>query len=104
MSIGRAGETVAAGFLERRGATIVDRNVRIGRDEIDLVVQIGGETVAVEVKTGLGSGTRPWESFDDGKNAKLRRATRTLAIRRIDLVAIEFTAENVVIRWLPGIG
>jgi len=104
MSIGAAGETLAARFLTRRGARVIRRNMRVGRDEIDLVVQIGGETVAVEVKAGLGSGTRPWERFDEGKIARLRRATRTLAIRRIDLVTVEFTSANVVVRWLPGIG
>jgi putative endonuclease len=104
MSVGAAGETLAARFLTRRGARVIDRNVHVGRDEIDLIVEIGGETVAVEVKTGLGSGTRPWESFDEGKNERLRRAVRARAIRRVDLIAVEFTAENVVIRWLPGIG
>ena len=47
------GESVAAQFLHRRGAIIVDRNVRVGRDEIDLVIRIDGDRAAVEVKTGL---------------------------------------------------
>ena len=36
-SVGMAGESVAARFLQRRGVTILDRNVRVGRDEIDLL-------------------------------------------------------------------
>lgn len=97
-----AGENVAARFLERRGATILDRNVRIGRDEIDLVIHIADVRVAVEVKTGLGSGTRPWENFDDVKETRIRRAARSLGIHRVHLVAVELTASGVVVRWLPG--
>jgi len=104
MSVGVVGETVAARFLERRGASIIDRNVRVGRDEIDLIARIGDRTVAVEVKTGLGSGSRPWESFDDDKNERIRRAARALSLRRIDLIAVTFTREGVTIRWLPGVG
>ncbi len=104
MSVGAAGEVVAARFLERRGAVVIDRNVRVGRDEIDLVARIDGHTVAVEVKTGLGPGTRPWENFDDDKNARIRRAARALSIRRIDLIAVELTNDGVAIRWLPAVG
>jgi putative endonuclease len=99
-----AGESVAARSLERRGATILARNVRVGRDEIDLVARVDHVTVAVEVKTGLGSGTRPWENFDDAKEARIRRAARALGIHRVDLVAVELTPEGVIVRWLPGAG
>ena len=99
-----AGETVAARFLERRGATILDRNVRVGRDELDLIARVACVRVAVEVKTGLGSGTRPWENFDDAKEARIRRAARALGIRRVDLVAVEFTTQGAAVRWLPGTG
>ncbi|MCJ7780611.1 MAG: YraN family protein, partial [Acidimicrobiia bacterium] len=56
-SVGAAGEVVASRFIERRGAVILDRNVRVGRDEIDLIARIDGRVVAIEVKTGLGSAT-----------------------------------------------
>ncbi len=104
MSVGAAGEVVAARFLERRGAAIVERNVRVGRDEIDVIVRMDGHLIAIEVKTGLGAGTRPWENFDDEKNAKIRRAVRVLSIRRIDLITVELTTEGASVRWLPGVG
>jgi putative endonuclease len=104
ISVGAAGEVLASRFLERRGAVVLDRNVRVGRDEIDLVVRIEGHTVAVEVKTGLGRGTRPWENFDDEKNARIRRAAQALSIRRIDLIAVEMANDGVTILWLPGVG
>lgn len=99
-----AGESIAARFLQRRGATVLDRNVRIGRDEIDLVVRLGETRVAVEVKTGLGLESRPWENFDDAKEARIRRAARALGIWRIDLITVEFTPAGVVVRWSPRSG
>ena len=103
-SVGMAGESVAAHFLERRGGTVLDRNIRIGHDEIDLVASIDDVRIAVEVKTGLGSGTRPWETFDETKEARVRRAARALGIQRVDLIAVELTAAGVVVRWSPGSG
>jgi len=103
MSVGAAGEVVAARFLERRGVDVVDRNVRVGRDEIDLIARIDGQLVAIEVKTGLGPGTRPWENFDDDKADKIRRASGTLSIRRVDLIAVELDVDGAVVRWLPGV-
>lgn len=104
MSVGVAGEVVAARFLEQRGGVIVDRNVRVGRDEIDIVARMVGHLIAVEVKTGLGAGTRPWENFDDEKNARIRRAARVLSIRRIDLITVELKTDGVAVRWLPDVG
>jgi Holliday junction resolvase-like predicted endonuclease len=78
--------------------------VRVGRDEIDLIARIDDRTVVVEVKTGLGSGTRPWENFDQEKNARIRRAADMLSIRRIDLISVELRTEGAVVRWLPGVG
>jgi putative endonuclease len=48
---GRAGERLAAWFLARRGFLILDRNVRLGRLEIDLVVRKNRQVIFVEVKT-----------------------------------------------------
>ena len=104
MTVGATGETVAARFLERRGATIVDRNVQVGRDEIDLVIRWSAADIAVEVKTGIGADSRPWESFDDVKRACTRRAAFSLGIRRIDLVAVELTPSDAVVRWLRDVG
>ncbi|MEA3509875.1 MAG: YraN family protein [Actinomycetota bacterium] len=104
MSVGAVGELVAARFLERRRVVIVDRNVRVGRDEIDLIVRIDDRLAAVEVKTGLGAGTRPWENFDDEKNDRIRRAVGVLSIRRIDLIAVVLTTDGAAVRWLPGVG
>ncbi len=49
--LGRWGEDVAARELKRRKYKIVDRNVRLGRGELDIVATDRDETVFVEVKT-----------------------------------------------------
>jgi putative endonuclease len=103
-SVGPAGESVAARFLQRRGVAILDRNVRVGRDEIDLIARTSDGRVAVEVKTGLGPSTRPWENFDDAKRMRIRRAARSLGIHRVDLVTVELTADRAIVRWLPDSG
>ena len=50
-SLGQRGEEAAAGFLERRGWSIRDRNYRIREGEIDIIAVKGGEVSFVEVKT-----------------------------------------------------
>jgi putative endonuclease len=50
-TIGRWGESVAAGYLERRGYEIVERNARTPYGEIDLVARRGEILLFVEVKT-----------------------------------------------------
>jgi putative endonuclease len=49
--IGAEGEARAAAYLARRGYRIVERNVRSGGVEIDLIAQRGPHIVFVEVKT-----------------------------------------------------
>lgn len=48
---GQFGEREAARFLKKKGAKILLRNWRSGKDEIDLIVQMGVVLVFVEVRT-----------------------------------------------------
>jgi len=50
-SLGNWGEKIAAEYLIEKGYSILERNYRSLYGEIDLVVQIDGITVFVEVKT-----------------------------------------------------
>lgn len=106
--VGRRGEAIAAWFLERHGARVVDRNLRVGHDEIDLLVELGGRRVAVEVKTAAAAGAlgRPEEAFDDVKVRRIRRAASGLdpPVRRIDLVTVIMDVDGVDVRWSPGAG
>src|SRR5438045_2641218 len=52
---GTAGERLAEWFLARRGYRTLERNARVGRFEMDLVMEKGDVIVLVEVKTRGGS-------------------------------------------------
>ena len=75
---GRAGEAAAAQALTARGYRVVARNLRMGRGEIDLVCEHGGDIVFVEVKARRGAefGT-PAEAV----TARKQRALLALAAR-----------------------
>ena len=49
--LAREGEDLAAAWLVERGFTIIDRNYRYGRGEIDIIARDGEYTVFIEVKT-----------------------------------------------------
>ena len=49
-ALGRAAEDAAAAHLARAGFRVVERNVRLGHGEIDLVCRDGDVVVFVEVK------------------------------------------------------
>jgi putative endonuclease len=105
MSVGRTGEDIAASFLERRGAVVVDRYLRVGHDEIDLLVVLDGERVAVEVKTARTADAHPEDNFDDSKERRVRRAARNLSppVWRIDLVTVVITEAGATVRWLAEV-
>lgn len=48
--LGKDAEVAAERFLRRKGYTILDRNVRFGRGELDIVARVGEMLVFVEVK------------------------------------------------------
>jgi putative endonuclease len=50
-AVGRQGESVAAGYLERLGYRIRERNFRCPHGEIDLIASTEAYLVFVEVKT-----------------------------------------------------
>ncbi len=98
LALGARGERLAAGYLRRRGYRILDRNVRLGVDEADLIVRDPEDRflVIVEVKTRRSDATDPAEHVSRTKQFRLARlAARLLrqpayrdAAIRFDVVAV----------------
>ena len=101
--LGRFGEALAAAFVAQRGGIILGRNLRVGRSEIDVLAAIGGERVAIEVKTAAFQRERvdPAASFDSDQAQRVRDAARELHIRRVDLICVMVGPTGVEIRWSP---
>jgi len=96
-AVGRYGEKVAAAHLVEAGWTLLDRNWRGTRGELDVVALDGDVLVAVEVKTRRGTGFgHPAQAVTPAKLGRLRRltgewlATHDVRARsvRIDVVAV----------------
>ncbi len=118
--IGRWGETVASYYLEQRGFRVLERNVRTGRGEIDLIARQaaprhgnapkcgeapnrGEVLVFVEVKTrtnqqfGL-----PEEAVDARKLEHLFRAAEAYLEEHQELAALEWRIDVIAIQGKPG--
>lgn len=103
---GSRGEKLAAWFLEQRGYQIAERNLRLGRFEVDLVVARAGKLVFVEVKTRSGTA---WEmagaSLRAAQRQRLAAAASAYAARaerryrgfRFDVVTIDEDEQSLVI-------
>lgn len=103
MSLGRAGEDVAARWYEAAGWQVLDRNWRTGRaGELDLVVRRGGIIAFCEVKTRSGTafGT-PAEAVDTRKQAQIRRLARAWLAEH-DARASGLRFDVVSVLWPPG--
>ncbi len=75
--MGRYGERLAARFLKRNGLKILLRNLKIEKNEIDLVCRHGTVLVFVEVKTRRDAlHGQPSEAVDALKRARLVRASQ----------------------------
>jgi len=97
LELGRYGEWRARWFYRLRGYRIVDRNVVLGRGEVDLIVRRGSTLVFAEVKTRMSTDHgEPWQAVDHRKRRKLiELARRYVAIHpskparlRFDVISI----------------
>ena len=96
--LGREGEDRAAAHLEQRGYRILERNVRAGGVEIDLVAARGRLVVFVEVKARRARGFGgPLDAVDqrkrrrlvEGARAWLRERRHAFHRARFDVVACQ---------------
>jgi putative endonuclease len=113
--LGRRAEQAVADYLESAGATVLARNVRVGRLEIDLVVREGPVVAVVEVRArGPGSWQGPLASVDAQKRARVRSAgerlwrerltkDRSLERMRFDVVGVTIDEAGAAsIEWIKA--
>lgn len=110
VELGRAGERLAAAHLEHTGWTILARNFRAGRKEVDLVVRRGATVAFVEVKSRRGSGFgHPLEAITWRKRREIAEVARHWwaahpgagRIYRFDAVAVVFEPSGGV--WIEHV-
>lgn len=98
LALGAEGEERAARFLVERGYRIVDRNVRAGGVEIDIVARKGAQLIFAEVKTRSSARFgRPEEAVDPAKQRRLVRAAASwlrergtpARVTRFDVLGVE---------------
>ena len=82
--LGPAGEDLAAKALRRAGYTILERNARLGKYEIDIIARDGDTTAFVEVKTRRDDSVVPPEDCVGGMKRKHIRKAARLYISRHD--------------------
>lgn len=111
--LGAFGERIAAHHLEAAGMTIIDRNVRISRTEVDLIAQDGTDLVFVEVRTRRAAPGLAAESILPAKLQRIwafalaycEREGAPAETIRLDVVVVELdaagTARNV--EHIPGV-
>jgi len=77
ITIGALGEDAAVHHLQQRGYTVLDRNFRTRRGELDIVADDGSAIVFCEVKARVGSGgsgpSRPFDAIGPGKRRQVLR-------------------------------
>jgi putative endonuclease len=105
--VGAVGEKLAVDYLKKRGYKIIQRNYRCREGEIDIIAQKGEYLVFVEVRTKKNTafGT-PEESVTLSKreklislaNSYLQACDKQPPSWRIDVVAVELTRDNRVLR------
>jgi len=111
---GRDAEEAAARYLTGSGWTLLGRNVRIGRGELDLIARRGAVLAFVEVKARRTADYGAPEDAVDGRKrhkvarlAELWLAVRPWALRgvadvRFDIIAVDAASRPPVVRHLPG--
>jgi len=108
-SKGMEGEDLAARFLEEKGYSILERNYRFDRGEIDLVAKDGQDLVFVEVKARHSQNYgAPEESVTPSKEAQLKKVAEGYLYEhnienqscRFDVVTITYQHGAPVLRLI----
>lgn len=99
-AFGNAGEDAACVYLKKHGWTVLDRNVRRGRGEIDIIAKKRGVTAFIEVKRRSGTGFgQPAEAVNIEKQRRIAHAA-AIYVQENGLADTELRFD--VIEILPG--
>ncbi|MBI3502614.1 MAG: YraN family protein [Bacteroidetes bacterium] len=99
---GIQGEELASAYLEGKGYTILEKNWRFGREEIDIIAQKDETLVVAEVKTRSGNFFGEPEEFVNRQkqrnlikaiNAYVEKNNLDLEVR-FDIIGIILTGNN----------
>lgn len=107
--IGAAGESLARAYLESLGYTTVGSNVRVGHDEIDLLMRDGNTLVFVEVKQRSG-GRSGLAAVDAAKRRRISRAAVVYMAKqgimgcaaRFDVIEVCADGETRTVHHIPN--
>jgi putative endonuclease len=103
---GKVGEDRAAEYLIRNDYSIVEKNLRIGGSEIDIIATKEDFLVFVEVKSRLSSDFGyPEEFVDEKKKKKIIDGAKLFSVRkkyremliRFDVIAVNWGLGNITI-------
>lgn len=112
--LGDAAEELVARWLPHLGLTVLERNVRLGYLEIDIVAREGSVLAVVEVRRrGATSRTSGFSSVSYEKKLRLRRAGERLWNRRyrfdptlervrFDVASVKFDGPRPSIEYARG--
>lgn len=79
---------------------MIERNVRVGGGEVDLLAVDRGRRLVVEVRTTSDS-EFPLDALTDEKRARVRRLAGLLGIGRVDGLGVGVFDGHVIIHWDP---
>lgn len=97
--LGRSGEALAAEYLMAHGWTIVERNYRCGRKEIDLIARQGDSVAFIEVKTRKTCGFgHPLEALTASKRREIETVARCW-IARHGSPGLEYRFDAIAVLW-----
>lgn len=99
-NLGREGEAIAAAHLEDAGWTVLERNYRAGRNEVDLIVGRGRTVAFVEVKSRRGTRYgHPLEAITRHKRGEIAKVARAWVRARGGLRGLSLRFDAVAVSF-----
>jgi putative endonuclease len=99
IELGKAGEALAVALLEEKGYRILERNWRLGKEEIDIIARDGNFIVIVEVKTRTSNiFAEPETSVTRSKQRILVRTANAYVNYRRQYGEVRFDIITVLVR------